>query len=118
VYHSVFDNYAWFTMNADPTFVYLQQQARVFGLEVLHMADADVLPYDYELYGKEIQSYLTAAQKKAKDASMQNVDFSAADAAARRLMQAGAAVKVKQLAPASDTACSTRSCAPQKPPHL
>src|SRR6267142_1860594 len=103
VYHSVFDNYAWFTMNADPTFVYLQQQARVFGLEVLHMADADVLPYDYELYGKEIQSYLTAAQKKAKDASMQNVDFSAADAAARRLMQAGAAVKVKQLAPASDT---------------
>ena len=32
---------------ADPTFVYEQQQARVFGLEVLHIADADVLPYDY-----------------------------------------------------------------------
>jgi N-acetylated-alpha-linked acidic dipeptidase len=102
VYHSVFDNYAWFTMNADPTFVYLQQQARVFGLEVLHMANADVLPYDYELYGKEIQSYLTAAQKKAKDAGMQSVDFSAADTAARRLTQAGSAVKAKQLAPTSD----------------
>ncbi len=46
VYHSVFDNYNWFIKNADPTFVYEQQQARVFGLEILHMADADVLPYD------------------------------------------------------------------------
>ena len=44
VYHSVFDNYAWFTRFADPTFVYEQQQARIFGLQVLHMADADVLP--------------------------------------------------------------------------
>ena len=50
VYHSVFDNYAWFVMNADPTFVYEQQMARVFGLEALHMADTDVLPYDYVTY--------------------------------------------------------------------
>lgn len=102
VYHSVFDNYAWFTMNADPTFVYLQQQARVFGLEALHMADTDVLPYDYELYGKRIQSYLTDAQKKAKEAGMQNVDFSAAESAAKRLTQAGGAVRTRQLSPAGD----------------
>ena len=30
VYHSVFDNYNWFVKFADPTFVYEQQQARVF----------------------------------------------------------------------------------------
>jgi hypothetical protein len=30
-----------------PHFVYLQEMARVFGLEALRMADADVLPYDY-----------------------------------------------------------------------
>ena len=62
MYHSVFDNYAWFTRFADPTFVYEQQQARVFGLEVLHIADADVLPYDYVTYAKEIGSYLKAAR--------------------------------------------------------
>ena len=33
VYHSAFDNYAWFTHNADPNFVYLQQMARVLGLD-------------------------------------------------------------------------------------
>src|SRR6202041_4087774 len=54
VYHSVFDNFAWFKKFGDPDFVYEQQMARIFGLEALRMAEADVLPYDYEEYGKEI----------------------------------------------------------------
>src|SRR5207245_8039010 len=45
VYHSVFDNFAWFKKFADPDFIYEQQMARVYGLEMLRMADADVLPY-------------------------------------------------------------------------
>jgi N-acetylated-alpha-linked acidic dipeptidase len=88
VYHSTFDDYNWFIRNADPTFVYEQQQARVFGLEVLHMADADVLPYDYKLYGSEIGSYLTEARTRATEAKMQ-VDFSAAATAAKRFAAAG-----------------------------
>src|SRR5271170_5176384 len=103
VYHSVFDNYQWFTQNADPTFVYEQQQARVFGLEVLHMADADVLPYDYVTYGKEIEQYLDAAQKKASGASV-SLDFSAADTAAKRFTAAATAVKAKQDSPGGDEA--------------
>ena len=43
VYHSAFDDYNWFVKNADPDFTLLQQQARVFGLEVIKMADAGVL---------------------------------------------------------------------------
>jgi len=84
VYHSVFDNYAWFVMNADPTFVYEQQMARVFGLEALHMADADVLPYDYVTYARQIQAYLFNAQSRARDVGMQNLNFDAALAAANR----------------------------------
>ena len=56
VYHSVFDNFAWFKKYGDPDFTYEQQMARVFGLEAVRMADADVLPYDYEEYAKEIAS--------------------------------------------------------------
>lgn len=88
VYHSTFDDYTWFTKFADPTFAYEQQQARVFGLEILHMADADVLPYDYRLYGKEVVGYVAAAQKRATEAKM-NVDFSAATTAASRFAAAG-----------------------------
>ena len=96
VYHSVFDNYNWFIKNADPTFVYEQQQARVFGLEILHMADADVLPYDFETYGKNIQGYLTASQARSKSARL-SLDFTALDTAAARFAAAGAAIRAKQM---------------------
>ena len=42
------------SQNADPHFVYLQEMARVLGLEALRMADTDVLPYDYVAYAREI----------------------------------------------------------------
>ncbi len=101
VYHSTFDDYAWFTKFADPTFVYEQQQARVFGLEVLHMADTDVLPYDYELYGKEALGYLDAAQKRATEQKL-TLDFTASLAAAKRFAAAGTAIRATQTAPPSD----------------
>ncbi|MGI4828498.1 MAG: M28 family metallopeptidase [Janthinobacterium lividum] len=98
VYHSVFDNYNWFIRNADPTFIYEQQQARVFGLEILHMADADVLPYDYRLYGREVVNYLAAAQKRATDTKL-NVRFDAALSAASRFQAAGDRIYLRQTAP-------------------
>ena len=88
VYHSAFDNYAWFTMNADPHFVYLQQMARVLGLEAVRMADTDVLPYDYVPYAREITSYIETAKKKASDEKLGSVDFGPALAAAGRFSSA------------------------------
>jgi N-acetylated-alpha-linked acidic dipeptidase len=96
VYHSAFDNYAWFVMNADPTFVYEQQMARVLGLEALHMADADVLPYDYVTYARQIQAYLFAAQARARDTAMTGVDFSAALAAVNRFSAQSMVIFAKQ----------------------
>ena len=46
VYHSVFDNFAWYKKFGDTNFLYTQEIARVYGLQVLRMADADVLPYN------------------------------------------------------------------------
>ncbi len=103
VYHSVFDNYSWFVMNADPTFVYEQQMARVFGLEVLHMADTDVLPYDYVTYARQIQAYLFGAQARARDTGMASLDFDAALGAAGRFAGEAMSVMGKQLAAKGDT---------------
>jgi N-acetylated-alpha-linked acidic dipeptidase len=88
VYHSAFDDYHWFVKFADPTFVYEQQQARVFGLEVLHMADAPVLPYDYAAYGKAIVGYIKTAQARATTENLAT-NFTAANAAANRFAEAG-----------------------------
>jgi N-acetylated-alpha-linked acidic dipeptidase len=97
VYHSAFDNFAWFKKFGDPDFRYEQQMARIYGLEMVRMAGADVLPYNYEDYGKEILIYLDAAKNKAKDRfGSKAPDFSAALEGARHLEQAGAKILQKQ----------------------
>jgi N-acetylated-alpha-linked acidic dipeptidase len=104
VYHSAFDNFAWFKKFGDPTFVYEQQMARIFGVEALHLASADVLPYDYELYGKEITAYIDNAQTKAKqELGSSAPDFSHATAAAKRFTDAGAKVMAIQKNPPRDS---------------
>jgi N-acetylated-alpha-linked acidic dipeptidase len=104
VYHSVFDNYAWFVMNADPHFVYLQQMARVLGLEAVRMADTDVLPYDYEEYAREVKSYIEAAKRKASDNGLTGLDFGAALAVATHLATAAQHAHQLQLNPPPDVA--------------
>ena len=104
VYHSVFDNYAWFTMNADPHFVYLQQMARVLGLEAVRMADTDVLPYDYVPYAHEITSYIESVKKKAGDEKLGSLDFGPALAAANRFSTAAEHATGIEKSPGSDPA--------------
>ena len=100
VYHSAFDNFAWFKKFGDPDFVYEQQMSRIYGLEVLRMANADVLPYNYEEYGKEIVVYLETAKTKARDRFGDKApDFAAALEGARHLQEAGAKILQKQHKP-------------------
>jgi N-acetylated-alpha-linked acidic dipeptidase len=102
VYHSTFDDYAWFTHNADPQFIYLQEMARVFGLEAVRMADSDVLPYDYVTYGKAIQSYIAAAKRKAADAGAGSLDFAWTEAAADRFVAAAQKAHDRQASAKGD----------------
>jgi N-acetylated-alpha-linked acidic dipeptidase len=60
------------------------------------MADADVLPYDYVTYGKEISAYLDTAQKKAQDAGLNGIDFGAAKTASEKFTKLAQQVKDKQ----------------------
>jgi N-acetylated-alpha-linked acidic dipeptidase len=103
VYHSAFDNFSWFKRFADPDFLYEQQMARIFGLEVLRMAEADVLPYNYEEYGQEIATYIEAARKKAAaQFGARAVNFDEAARAANRFAQAGAKILRRQKNPPSE----------------
>jgi N-acetylated-alpha-linked acidic dipeptidase len=105
VYHSVFDNFNWFKKFGDPDFTYEQEMARVFGIEAIRMANADVLPYDYEEYGGEIVAYIDAARKKASNNfGAQAPTFKDAAEAAHRFEQAGAKILARQKSPATDIA--------------
>jgi N-acetylated-alpha-linked acidic dipeptidase len=104
VYHSAFDDFAWFTKNADPHFLYLQQMARVLGLEAMRMADADLLPYDYVAYAHEISVYIEAAKHRAPDAGLGSLDFAPAQAAAARFSAAAQRAYAVESAPSGDLA--------------
>ncbi|MEO8727584.1 MAG: M28 family metallopeptidase [Acidobacteriaceae bacterium] len=105
VYHSVFDDYNWYVKFGDPDFTISQQMARVYGVQLVRMADADVLPYDYELYGREIESYVKTAQGRAiRTFGEGKLDLSTAEAAAKRFTGAGTALLEKQKEPGSNAA--------------
>ena len=118
VYHSAFDNFAWYTQNADPKFFYLQEMARVLGLEALRMADANVLPYDYAAYASVIESSIDAAKRRAGDPSdrssslgwrasdggLGSLDFVTAQAAAARFAAAAQKARSRQIAATGDLA--------------
>jgi N-acetylated-alpha-linked acidic dipeptidase len=90
VYHSVFDNFSWFKKFGDPDFLYEQQMARVFGLEAVRMAGADILPYDYQTYGTEIRTYIEAAKKRSDgEFGSKAPKFDGALSAAAKFQQAG-----------------------------
>jgi N-acetylated-alpha-linked acidic dipeptidase len=69
----------------------------MFGLEIIRMSDVDILPFDYEEYGKEILVYLDAANKKAEaEFGAPDTHFQQAASAARRFEEAGAKMTARQ----------------------
>jgi N-acetylated-alpha-linked acidic dipeptidase len=110
VYHSAFDNFNWFKKFGDPDFVYEQEMARIFGLSIIRMADAHVLPYDYEEYAKEIVSYIDSARKKAQtEFAGQTLNFGEASDAAHHFERAAAKTLVRQQNSPHDVAQLNRS---------
>jgi N-acetylated-alpha-linked acidic dipeptidase len=64
VYHSIYDNFFWMEHFGDPTFKYSVAAAQVLGTLALRLADADILPLDYEEYARAIQGYLDGLEKE------------------------------------------------------
>jgi len=96
VYHSIFDNHRWMKNHGDPGFRYHAAAARFYGLETLRLAEADLLPFDYEAYGKEVLDYIGGIRAKlALLGEKDKLDFTAAEQAAKRLAAAGKDVREK-----------------------
>jgi N-acetylated-alpha-linked acidic dipeptidase len=74
IYHSVYDDFYWFTHFSDTDFVYGRAMAQTVGTMVLRFADADVLPYDFtdfadtiHKYSGEVKTLLKDQQEEARD---------------------------------------------------
>jgi len=58
-YHSIYDSYDHFTRFKDPGFKYGVALAQTAGRSMLRLANADVLPFDYNILTGTVQEYFT-----------------------------------------------------------
>ncbi|HLJ91111.1 MAG TPA: M28 family metallopeptidase [Candidatus Angelobacter sp.] len=74
IYHSIYDDFYWYTHFSDSDFVYGKALAQTGGTMVMRFADADVLPFDFtdfadtiHRYSDELKTLLKNRQDEVRD---------------------------------------------------
>jgi N-acetylated-alpha-linked acidic dipeptidase len=57
IYHSIYDDFKWFTSFDDTSFVYGRALAQTMGTAVMRLADAELLPYDFTGLAETVGRY-------------------------------------------------------------
>jgi N-acetylated-alpha-linked acidic dipeptidase len=66
-YHSIYDDFYWYTHFADTDFAYGRALAQTAGTTMMRIADSDLLPYEYSAQAEAIGKYETDLEKLLKD---------------------------------------------------
>jgi len=76
IYHSIYDDFYWYTHFSDTDFVYGRALAQTGSTAIMRLADADLLPFEFENFADTVQTYLkelkTLSQKMQDDISERN----------------------------------------------
>ncbi|HEY5055584.1 MAG TPA: transferrin receptor-like dimerization domain-containing protein [Acidobacteriaceae bacterium] len=64
-YHSIYDDFYWYTHFSDTDFAYGRALAQTAGSMMMRMADADVIPYQFTDEADTVQNYVTEVKKLA-----------------------------------------------------
>jgi len=67
IYHSVYDDFYWFTHFSDTDFVYGRALSQTVGTAVMRLADADLLPFEFTDFADTIHVYLKELKKLADE---------------------------------------------------
>lgn len=66
-YHSIYDDFYWYTHFIDTDFVYGKALAQTAGSAMMRLADADLIPFDYAPQAEAIAKYESDLEKLLKD---------------------------------------------------
>jgi N-acetylated-alpha-linked acidic dipeptidase len=58
VYHSAYDDFYWMNHFGDPGYRYHALMSQLWGTIALRLANAEILPYDFETYGANIRNFV------------------------------------------------------------
>lgn len=64
MYHSGYDDFHWYSTQADPDFVYGPMVESVFGMMALELANSSTIPYDVSRYSVDIEAHLNNIQEE------------------------------------------------------
>jgi len=70
IYHSIYDDFYWYTHFSDVDFVYGRALAQAGGTAVMRLADAELLPFEFGDFSDTVQMYvkeLKALSQKTQD---------------------------------------------------
>jgi N-acetylated-alpha-linked acidic dipeptidase len=65
-YHSIYDDFYWYTHFSDTQFIYGRALAQTGGTAIMRLADADLLPFDFTNQADTIKTYVRELQKLLK----------------------------------------------------
>jgi N-acetylated-alpha-linked acidic dipeptidase len=66
-YHSIYDDFYWYTKFVDGDFIYGKALAQTAGTTMMRLADADLIPVDYSPQAEAIGKYEAELEKILKD---------------------------------------------------
>jgi len=66
IYHSIYDDFYWYTHFSDTNFAYGPTLAQTVGVTVMRLADAELLPFEFTDSSDTIQRYLDEIKKLLK----------------------------------------------------
>ena len=67
IYHSIYDDFFWYTHFSDTDFSYGRALAQTVGTAVLRFADAELLPYDFTALADALHQYTDQLKKLLHD---------------------------------------------------
>ena len=67
IYHSIYDDFYWYTHFSDTDFVYARALSQTIGTAVMRLADADLLPFEFTDFADTIRMYSKELKKLADD---------------------------------------------------
>jgi len=67
VYHSIYDDFYWFTHFADTDFVYGRALSQTVGTAVIRLADAGLLPFQFGDFTDTVRTYIDELKKLDAD---------------------------------------------------
>jgi len=67
IYHSIYDDFYWFTHFSDTDFAYGRALSQTIGTAVMRMADADLLPFEFTNLADTVHTYVKELKKMADE---------------------------------------------------